>query len=275
MLPKAHLTLHSRMFGSRWVMIPLWLSGSWRSFLYSSVYSCHLFLISSASVRSIPFLSFIEPIFAWTVPLVSLLFLKRSLVFPILLFSSLSLHWSLRKAFLSLLSVLWKSAFKWVYLFFSSLPFTSFLTSVQLSCLVVFSSLRPHEPQHARPPCPWPTPGAHLKSWPLSRLCHPNISFSVIPFFSCPQSFLASLSFPMSQLFTSGGQSIGVSVSTLVLPMNIQDWSLLGWTGWTSLQSKGLSRVFSNTTVQKHQSFCIQLSLQSNSHIHTWPLEKP
>jgi len=113
MLPKAHLTLHSRMSGSRWVIIPLWLSGSWRSFLYSSsVYSCHLFLISYASVRSIPFLSFIEPIFAGNVPLVSLIFLKRSLVFPILLFSSISLHWSLRKAFLSLLAILWNSAFK-------------------------------------------------------------------------------------------------------------------------------------------------------------------
>ena len=117
MLPQAHLTSHSRMSDSRWMITPLWLSGSWRSFLYSySVYSCHLFLISSASVGSIPFLSFIEPIFAWNVPLVSLIFLKWSLVFPILLFSSISLHWSLRKAFLSLLAILWNSAFKWVYL---------------------------------------------------------------------------------------------------------------------------------------------------------------
>jgi len=119
MLPKAHLTSHSRMSGSRWVWVitPLWLSGSWRSFLYSSsVYSCHLFLISYTSVRSIPFLSFIEPIFAWNVPLLSLILLKRSLVFPILLFSSISLHWWLRKAFLSLLAILWNSAFKWVYL---------------------------------------------------------------------------------------------------------------------------------------------------------------
>ena len=113
MLPKAHLTSHSRMSVSRWVITLLRLSGSW-SFSYSSVYSCHLFLISSASVRSIPFLSFIEPIFAWNVPLVSLVFLKRSLVFPILLFSSISLHWSLRKAFLSLLAILWNSAFRWV-----------------------------------------------------------------------------------------------------------------------------------------------------------------
>ena len=121
MPPKAHLTLHSRMSGSRWVITPSWLSGSWRSFLYSSsVYSCHLFLISSASLRSIPFLSFIELIFAWNVPLVSLIFLKRSLVFPILLVSSL------RKAFLFLLAILWSSAFKWVYLSFTHLLFTFF-----------------------------------------------------------------------------------------------------------------------------------------------------
>ena len=113
MLHKGHLTSHSRISGSRWVSTPLWLSGSWRSFLYnSSVYSYHPFLISSASVRSIPFLSFIEPIFEWNVPLVSLIFLKRTLVFPILLFSSISLHWSLRKAFLSLLAILCNSAYQ-------------------------------------------------------------------------------------------------------------------------------------------------------------------
>ena len=128
MLPKAHLTSYSRMSGSRWVITPSWLSVLWRSFLYSSsLYSRHLFLISSASLRSIPFLSFIEPTFAWNVPLVSLIFLKRSLVFPILLFSSISLHWLLRKAFLSLLAVLWNSAFKWVCLFFSPLLFASLL----------------------------------------------------------------------------------------------------------------------------------------------------
>ena len=128
MLPKAHLTSHTRMFGSKWVIIPSWLSGSWKSFLCSSfVYSCHLFLISSASVRSIPFLSFIEPIFAWNVPLVFLILLKRSLVFPILLLFSVSLHWSLRKSFLSLLAILWNSAFKWAHLSFSPLPFTSLL----------------------------------------------------------------------------------------------------------------------------------------------------
>ena len=130
MLNKAHLTLHPRMAGSRWVITPSWLYGSWRCFLYSSsVYSCHLFLISSASVRSIPFLSFIVPIFAWSVPLVTLIFLKRSLVFPILLFSSISLHRSLRKAFLSILVILWNSGFKWICLSFSPLPLVSLLFS--------------------------------------------------------------------------------------------------------------------------------------------------
>ena len=127
MLPKAHLTSQSRMSGSRWVITPSWLSGSWRSFLYTSVYSCYLFLISYASVRSIPFLSFIKPIFAWNIPLVSLIFLKRSLVFPILLFSSISLHWSLRKAFLCLLVILWNSAFRCLYFSFSPLLFASLL----------------------------------------------------------------------------------------------------------------------------------------------------
>ena len=129
MLPKAHVTSHSRMSGSRWVFTPLWLSGSWRFFLYSSsVYSCHLLLISSASVRSIKFLSFIVSIFAWNAPLVSLIFLKRSVVFHILLFSSISLHWSRRKPFFSLL-ILWNSAFKWVYLSFFPLLLASFLFS--------------------------------------------------------------------------------------------------------------------------------------------------
>ena len=114
-----------------------------------------------------------------------------------------------------------------------------------------------------------------LNSCPLSRWCHPVISSSVVPFSSCPQSLPASGSFPMSQLFAWGGQSIGISASASVLPMNTQDWSPLGWTGCISLQSKGLSRVFSNTIVQKHQFFGTQLSSQSNSHIHTWPLEKP
>ena len=134
-------------------------------------------------------------------------------------------------------------------------------SSVQVSCSVVSDFLWPHEPQHTRPPCPSPTPGVYPNSCPLSQWCHPTISSSVVPFSSCPQSFPASGSFPMSQLFASGGQSIGVSVSISVLPMNTQDWSPLGWTGWISLQSMGLSRVFSNTTVQKHQFFSAQLSL--------------
>ena len=125
--------------------------------------------------------------------------------------------------------------------------------SVQFSCSVVSDSLQPHEPQHARPPCPSPTPRVHPNPGPLSRWCHPTISSSVVPYSFCPQSFPASGSFPMSQLFASGGQSIGVSASALVLPVNIQDWSPLGWTGWISLQSKGLLRVFSNTTGQKDQ----------------------
>ena len=130
MLPKAHLPSRSRMSGSRWVIIPSWLSGSLRSFPYCSVYSCHFFLISSASVRSTPFLSFIEPIFAWNIPLVSLIILKRCLVFPILLFSSISLHWSLRKAFLSLLAILWNSAFRWFYLSFSQLFVSLLFTAI-------------------------------------------------------------------------------------------------------------------------------------------------
>ena len=138
-----------------------------------------------------------------------------------------------------------------------------------------FPTLRLHESQHARPPCPSPTPRVYSNSCPSSQRCHPAMSSSVIPFSSCPQSFPVSGSFPMSQLFTWGGQSTGVSVSASVLPMNTQDWPPLGWTGWISLLSKGLSRVFSNTTVQKHQLFGTQLSSQSNSHIHTWPLEKP
>ena len=121
--------------------------------------------------------------------------------------------------------------------------------------------LSQHEPQHARPPCPSPTPRVHPNPCPLSRWCHPTISSSVVPYSSRLESFPASGSFQMSQLFTSGGQSIGVSASTLVLPMNSQDWFPLGWTGWISLQSKGLSRVFSNTAVQKHQFFGAQLSL--------------
>ena len=142
-----------------------------------------------------------------------------------------------------------------------SLPYAPTPGSVQFSHLVVSNSLQPHELQHARPPCPSPTPGVHPNPCPLSQWCHPTISSSVIPFSSCLQFFPTSGSFPMSQLLAWGAQSIGVSVSTSVLPMNTQDWSPLGWTGWISLQSKGLSRVFSNTTVQKHQIFSAQLSL--------------
>ena len=133
----------------------------------------------------------------------------------------------------------------------------------------------PMNHQHARLPCPSPIPGVYSNSCPSGRWCHPAISSSVVPFSSCPQSLPASGSFPMSQLFALGGQSIGVSASTSVLPMNIQEWFPLGWTNWISLQSKGLSRVFSNTTVQTHQFFSAQHSSQSNSHIHTWPQEKP
>ena len=149
------------------------------------------------------------------------------------------------------------------------------ISSVQFSCSVVSDSLQPHGVQHARIPCPSPTPGAYSNSFPQSRWCHPNISSSVIPFSSCFQSFPASGAFQMSQFFASGGQNIGVSASASDLPMNIQDWFPLGLTGWISLQSKGLSKVFSNTTVQKHQFFGAKLSLFSNSHIHTWLLEKP
>ena len=148
-------------------------------------------------------------------------------------------------------------------------------SSVQFSRSVVSDSLWPHESQHARPPCPSQFSRVYSNSRPSSQWCHSAISPSVVPFSSCPQSLPASGSFPISQLFTSGGQSTGVSASASVLPMNTQDWSPLGWTGWISLHSKGLSRVFSNTTVQKHQFLDVQLSLQSNSHIHTWPLEKP
>ena len=151
------------------------------------------------------------------------------------------------------------------------LPFLSAsvqFSSVQLSRSVLSDSLRPHGLQHTRPPCPSPTPGVYSISCPLSQWCQPTIS-SAIPFSSHLQSSPASVSFPMSQLFVSGGQRIGVSASTSVLPMNTQDWSPLGWTGWISLQSKGFSKVFSNITVQKQQLFSAQLSLQSNSHMTT------
>ena len=155
----------------------------------------------------------------------------------------------------------------WTFMLLPCLQFSS----VQFSHLVVSDSLQPNELQHARPPCPSPSPRVHSNSCPSSRWCHPAISSSVIPF-SCPQSLPASRSFPMNQLFAWSGQSIGVSALASVLPKNTQDWSPLEWTGWISLQSKG---VLSNTTVQKHQFFSTQLSSLSNSHIHIWPLEKP
>ena len=174
------------------------------------------------------------------------------------------LVWSLRvlfpvpqRTFPSFILINSHSKFFHVYGGIIYIPFHS----VQFSHSVVSDSLWPHESQHARPPCPSPTPGVYSNSCPLGRWCHPAISSSVIPFSSCPQSLPVSRSFPVSQLFAWGGQSIGVSASASVLPMNTQDWSPLGWTVRVSLQSKGLSRVFSNTTVQKHQLFGAQLSL--------------
>ena len=156
-----------------------------------------------------------------------------------------------------------------------SVIFWNILCSVQFSHSVMSNSLRPHELQHARPPCLSPTPGVHPNPCPLTWWCHPTISSSVFPFSSCLQSLPVSESFPMSQLFTGGCQSTRVSALASFLPKNTQGWSPLEWTGCISLQSKGLSRVFSNTTVQRHQFFGAQLSSQSNSHIHTWLPEKP
>ena len=155
------------------------------------------------------------------------------------------------------------------------MPIMILFSSVQFSRSVVSDSLRPHELQHARPPCPSPTPGVHSNSCPSSWWYHPAISTSLVPFSSCPQSLPTSESFPMSQISAWGGQSTGVSALASFRPKNTQGWSPLEWTGWISLQSKGLSRVFSNTTVQKHRFFGDHLSSQSNSHIHTWLLEKP
>ena len=159
-----------------------------------------------------------------------------------------------------------------MYIFLSPLLnlFCFCFSSVHFSLSVMSDSLWLHESQHVRLPCPSPTPGIHSNSCPSSRWCHPAISSSVIPLSSCPQSHPASESFPVSQLFASGGQSIGVLASASVLLMNTHDWSHLEWTSWISLQSKGLSRLFSNTTVQRHQFFCAQLSSHSNSHMHTY-----
>ena len=161
----------------------------------------------------------------------------------------------------------------WFYYFWTSVH--DGVLSVQFSNSVTSNSLRALESQCARPPCPSPTHGVHSDSRPSSQWCHPAISSSVIPFSSCPQSLLASESSPMSQLFAWDGQSTGVSALASFLPKKSQGWSPSEWTGWISLQSKGLSRVFSNTTLQKHQFFSTQPSSQSNSHIHTWPQEKP
>ena len=158
------------------------------------------------------------------------------------------------------------------FLWLNNIPLYYSFSSVQ--SLSHADSLWPHWLRHVRLPCPSPAPTACSNSCPLSQWCHPTISFSFIRFSSCLQPFPASGSFPVSQFFASGGQCIGVSASASVLPMNIQDWFPLGCTGLISLQSKGLSGVFSTTTVQKHQFFGAQLSSQSNSHIHTWPLEK-
>ena len=183
----------------------------------------------------------------------------------------------------SMIFVFWMLSFKQAFLLstftvikrlFSSSSLSA-ISSGQFSHSVVSDSLQPHELQHARPPCPSPTPRVHPNPCPLSQWCHLAISSSVIPFSSCPQSLPMLESFPINQLFTWGSQSTGVSASSSVLPMNTQDWSPSEWTGWISLHSKGLSRVFSNTTVQKHPFFSTQLSSQSNSHIHTWPQEKP
>ena len=140
---------------------------------------------------------------------------------------------------------------------------------------VMFDFLQPYGLQHCRLPCPSSSRRVCSNSCPLSQWCHPIISPSAIPLSSCVQSFPASQSFSMSRFFASGGQSIGASALASVFPVNIQNWFPFGWTGWISLKSKGLSRVFSNTTVKKHQFFGVLLSLWSNSHIHTWPLEKP
>ena len=164
----------------------------------------------------------------------------------------------------------------WLVMEVKSDAVKSNIASVQFSRSVMSHSSRPHELQHTRPPCPSPSPRVHSDSRPSSPWCHPAISSSVIPFSSCPQSLPASESFPTSQLIASGDQSIGASASaSIVFLMSIQGWFSLGLTGLISLQCKGLSRVFSNITVQKHQFFGAQPSSQSNSHIHTWPQEKP
>ena len=167
----------------------------------------------------------------------------------------MSLMWEMvgkRETFMYIVKVTFSIKFPFLWLITFQI---NYISSVQFSRSVVSDSLRPYELQHARPPCPSPTPGVHTNSCPLSRWCHPAISSSVVPFFSCRQSLRTSESFPMSQLFAWGGQSTGVSALASFPPEESQGWSPSEWTGWISLQSKGLSRVFSNTTVQKHQFF--------------------
>ena len=221
---------------------------------------CHVFLLDI-------FLFWIQ-LFHNIEPLAFLVFLIRIYLFQ-LNFQNFGVEFMIFSLLFSPMSVTLKFMSCFSFLTLLSVQFVRFSRSV------VSDSLRPHELQHARPPCPSPPPGVHPNSCASSWWCHPAISSSVVPFSSCPQSLPASGSFPMNQLFTWGGQSIGVSALASVLPMNTQDWSPLGWTGCTSLQSKGLPRVFSNTTVQKHQLFGAQPSSQPNSHIHTWPQEKP
>ena len=155
---------------------------------------------------------------------------------------------------------------------YTSLSILAQMLLLFFSNSVVSDSLWPHGLQHTRVPCPSPTPGACSNSCPLGLWCHPTISSTVFPFSSCPQSSLSSGSFPMTPFFASGGQCIGVLTSASVLPMDIQDWFPFGLIGWISLQSKGLWRVFSSTTVWKHQFFSAQTSLWSSSHIHSWLL---
>ena len=190
--------------------------------------------------------------------------------------------WAAKHSCVVWLALIFQVGTGWIFwerpvcmLYETQMQFLDQIRSDQISRSVVSDFLWPHESQHTRPPCPSPTPRVHSDSRPLSQWCHPAISSSFVPFSSCPQSLPASESFPMSQLFAWGGQSTGVSALAPFLPKKSQGWSSLEWTGWISLQSKGLSRVFSNTTVQKHQFFGAQPSSQSNSHIHTWPLEKP
>ena len=182
-------------------------------------------------------------------------------------------HWTARRSNQSILKEISPGISLEGMMLKLKLQYFGHLSSVQFSHSVVSDSLQPHESQLARPPCPSPTPGVHSNPHPLSWWCHPAISSSVVPFSSCPQSLPASESFPMSQLFAWGGQSTGTSALASFPPKNTQGWSPSEWTGWISLQSKGVSGVFSNTTVQKHQFFSAQLSSQSNSHIHTWPQE--